>query len=658
MPTMRDDKTGRRSRREFLATVGGAAAWTRLAGPARAAAEGERRPNVLILQPDQHRGTIMRCAGDAQAVTPSLDRLAAEGVRFTNCASASPVCSPFRGSLQTGLYPHAHGVTRNNIRMDPGLTTFAEVFEAAGYATGYIGKWHLDGGWPPSTGGEGVTPKAVGGLVPTERRQGWQQWHGYEKSHEFFEVWKYDDQGKKVRVEGHDWEPAWHTDMALEFIRDQRDAGKPWLYYVAFGPPHLPEQCPQEFLDLYDPDKFVLPPDVEAQLPRERQPQLRQQMRMYYAQVTAIDHEVGRLMEGLERLGVEEDTVVLYTSDHGDYLGSHAGAKRRLRGKGSPHATAFRIPLIVRWPDQVSSGQVRNALVSSVDLAPTVLDLAGLPIPEQMQGYSMADWCVKGAGHRRDAVYLGLGDNRPIPPEAIRPSNEPAGKPTLTKALPAGEGLGDSPTYKKGSGNWDCGYDERIVVELQPGKHRVTVAARQRGRIEVSYALRDYVEGRPRFELPTSAKYTFDTSPENEFVVGRDGSVTNAESLRPHLYGAGSRKNPPTFVLECDRPFALEIQVTKSVGDRNNQLAIYVDASGKPRYGGWWRAVWDGRYVYRPGRGGWLYDHREDPHEMANLIDSPEHAGVRRTLAARLLEFAQQTDDPVLPELREMLREA
>lgn len=140
-----------------------------------------KRPNILLIQPDQHRGTIMGCAGDTQVHTPNLDRLAAQGIRFSHAASSSPVCCPFRGTLQTGLYQHTHGVDGNNIRLNPHLTGFAELFAQAGYATGYIGKWHLDGGIPAD--GKGY--------VDPDRRFGWQEWHGYKKSHEFFNVWQH-----------------------------------------------------------------------------------------------------------------------------------------------------------------------------------------------------------------------------------------------------------------------------------------------------------------------------------------------------------------------------------------------------------------------------------------------------------------------------------
>lgn len=425
-------------RRRFLKAIGMTAAGA-MAGSLSSAGnvKNRRPPNVIIIQPDQHCGMILGCAGNKIVKTPNLDRMAAEGIRFSNCASASPVCSPFRGTMQTGLYPHRHGVTNNGRPLDPELTCFAEVFEQAGYATGYIGKWHLDGIKPKPEGGEGVSPKAVGGFVVPQRRQGWAEWNGYEKSHEYLEVWKYDERAKKVRVKGYDWEPTWHTDMALDFVRRSKAAGKPSLFYLAYGPPHKPEQCTEEFLKLYDPGQFELPPDLEGKLTSQWEATLRKAMQVYYGQVSAIDHEVGRLIKGLKEMGEDDNTIILYTSDHGDRLGSHwaqdvrrgGGAKgsgkgkgkqavrlslQGMRGKSSPYQAAFRIPLIVRWPGGIKGGKVCDALVSSVDLTPTILELARMKAIEGMQGDSMAGWCLRGKGPDNEAVWIGLSNWRAV----------------------------------------------------------------------------------------------------------------------------------------------------------------------------------------------------------------------------------------------------
>jgi len=376
--------------------------------------ESTVQPNILIIQPDQHRADVMGCAGNEMAITPNLDKLASSGIRFRNAASASPVCSPFRASLQTGLYIHEHGVVENGITLKHELRTIAEIFSEKGYATGYIGKWHLEGFLPE---------ESVGGFIEAgEARQGWQEWLGYEKSHEFLEVWKYNENGEKVRLEEYNWEPEWQTDMALDFIQRKTEQDEPWCYYLAYGPPHKPEQCLPEFLEMYDPAAFELPPGAEN-LPDDTKQELREILQMYYAQVTAVDHEMGRLVGGLKEIAADKNTIIIYVSDHGDVLGSHneeivrkyietnRNVNNTLRTKGKPFSTAFRIPLIIAGADVKEPGMVCDALVSSVDLVPTILDLAGIEPPEYMQGKSMGDWYREGKGPEQEYIYMGLHNN-------------------------------------------------------------------------------------------------------------------------------------------------------------------------------------------------------------------------------------------------------
>lgn len=375
----------------------------------------QTKPNVLIIQPDQHRADVLGCAGNPMALTPNLDKLAAAGVRFSHAASASPVCCPFRATLQTGLYIHEHGVVENGIKLNYDFKTIGEIFAENGYATGYIGKWHLEGFLPKEN---------VGGYVePGEPRQGWQEWLGYEKSHEFFKVWRYNEHKEQVRVEGYNWEPTWFTDMALDFIKRKTEENLPWCYYIAYGPPHKPEQCTPEFLSMYNTDDFTLPPDAEKNLSEKKKLELRKILQIYYAQVSAIDFEVGRLQAGMKKSGADKNTIIVYVSDHGDVLGSHnheivnkyietnRNVDNTLRTKGKPFSTAMRIPFILAGPGIKQPGLVSDALVSSVDLAPTILDLAGIEVPEYMQGKSMAGWYGEGSGPDQPYLYMGLHDD-------------------------------------------------------------------------------------------------------------------------------------------------------------------------------------------------------------------------------------------------------
>ena len=372
-----------------------------LLGAAAGRPSAARVPNVLVIQTDQQRWDALNCAGNDQIRTPNLDRLAAEGTRFSRCVSSSPVCGPFRGTFQTGLQPFGHGVFVNGVPMRLTVPSFSQIFANRGYATSYVGKWHLSG--------KTSAPKRYG-FVPPEYRFGWQDWHGYETGHSYFRVWAVDRNGNRVRLRGYDWEPTMQTEVALGFIKRQTRERQPWLCQVSYGPPHEPEECPEEFLEQYAPDAFRLTPDLANRLSPEREVRLRRRMRAYYGQVTAVDHEVGRLIEGLSGLGVDRDTIVFFTSDHGDVLGSHCGRDRgKLRWKNAPYANAFRIPLIVRAPGRVRAGQVCDALVDSIDLAPTLLGLAGLSAPPEMPGLSQANWCTQGTGPTRRAIYLNGG---------------------------------------------------------------------------------------------------------------------------------------------------------------------------------------------------------------------------------------------------------
>ncbi len=363
----------------------------------------QKQPNLLIIQPDQHLGTVMGCAGHSMVQTPNLDRLAGSGIRFAQAVSNAPICTPMRGMMQTGVYWYRNGAPRNNWRLAEGLPGFAEFFAAAGYRTGYVGKWHLDGGW---------LEDSPGGFVPPERRKGWQQWHGYESGHCFNTIYRVLENGDREVIEGYDWEPTWHTDMTLHFIDACNQTATPWSHYTAYGPPHTPEQCPAEFRDLYPAAAIPLSPaQRETIRTAAEEEKLRGHLQTYFGQISAIDHEVGRLLEGLDRRGLAENTIVLYISDHGDILGTRSlnrKGKRVFRCKGHPTMSALRIPCLLRWPGQIPSKQVSDALVSAIDLAPTMLELAGLPVPDHMQGSSFADICRGRTEAGPEAVYLGL----------------------------------------------------------------------------------------------------------------------------------------------------------------------------------------------------------------------------------------------------------
>src|SRR5712692_7193109 len=355
------------SRRAFLA--GGAARV--------AAAPKPPRPNVLFLFPDQLRAQALGCMGNRDVRTPQLDRLASEGVLFRNTLANSPVCCPARAILMTGQYCHKNGMVANDLRLRESHVTIAKVLGQAGYRTGFIGKWHLDGG------------KRLPGFVPPGlRRQGFEFWAANECSHQHFNTQYFRDTPEPIPIKKFEAE-AW-TDLGIEFLRESRKDPRPFFLMIAMGPPHDPYGAPEKYMKMYDPQKLALRPNWRA---ADRTPG-RREIAAYYAAVSAVDEQVGRILRALDETGIAEDTVVLVSSDHGDMLGSHG-----LRLKRKPWEESIRVPGIVRYPRQVKPRRQENVLFSHIDFAPTLLALCGASIPAGMQGRDLSG-VVLGKTHR------------------------------------------------------------------------------------------------------------------------------------------------------------------------------------------------------------------------------------------------------------------
>lgn len=349
-----------------------------------------QQPNVLVIFADQLRGQDLGCAGNLDVQTPTIDRLAAEGVTCARTFANSPVCTPSRGTLLTGNYPLTHRAVVNDLPLPPGSSTVATVASEAGYRTGYIGKWHLDG-VPRS----GFTP-------PGPRRQGFSFWGGYNCSHEYYRKDKYyRDDPAPVMIDG--YEPAVQTDLAEEFL--SADDTRPFMLFLSWGPPHDPyDQVPDSFRTLYDPQDLELRANVQEidptvnRLANGLDP--RQTTANYYAAISALDAQLNRLLTCLDKNGLSDNTIVIFTSDHGDMLFSHGLLKKEL-----PWEESVRIPFIIRWPGHLPAGSRRHGLFSMVDVAPTVLDLLGLKSLLATDGVDRSDF-LRGKGPGADSVLL------------------------------------------------------------------------------------------------------------------------------------------------------------------------------------------------------------------------------------------------------------
>jgi len=312
---------------------------------------------------DQQRASTLGCMHDEPVHTPNLDSLASEGILFTNAIANTPVCSPSRASLITGKHALTCPMLANDMRLPEDELSIADVLKGEGYRTGYVGKWHLDG-----ISRHMFTP-------PGRRRHGFDDyWAAYECNHNYFDCkWYEDDCPDLKRVKGYDADIQ--TDQAMGFLERFQD--EPFCLFLSWGPPHSPYRVvPQEFLDMYPPEDIPLRPNVESPDPRD--------IAGYYAHCTAIDRNVGRLLRALDRLGLADKTLVVFSSDHGDLLWSHGHL-----GKQHPYEESIHVPLIMRWPGHLAKGQESDLLISIADYVPTMLGLGGFHVPDWMNGVDM-----------------------------------------------------------------------------------------------------------------------------------------------------------------------------------------------------------------------------------------------------------------------------
>ena len=356
-------------------------------------------PNILWICTDQQRYDTIGALNNAQVHTPNIDKLAASGVAFERAYCQSPICTPSRGSFLTGMYPSTiHGCFNGNQNWDEAAPLVTALLADAGYDCALAGKLHLAG--------------TFGRVEPRPRHDGyrlfhwshdpedqWDEGHAYadwiaEKGHVLGELRK---RPREIPPELH--QSTWCSDRAIDFIEADH-AGKPWLMSVNIFDPHEPFDPPQEYLDRFDVESMSGPlfreSDLEAQkklagvdfqTPCRRPEEFDAKwiQAAYYAMIELIDDNVGRMLEALERTGQRDNTVVIFMSDHGECLGDHGLLQKGCRF----YEGLVRVPLIMSLPGQFLENVRRGALVELLDIAPTLLELAGVPIPERMQGRSL-----------------------------------------------------------------------------------------------------------------------------------------------------------------------------------------------------------------------------------------------------------------------------
>jgi arylsulfatase A-like enzyme len=371
----------------------------------------QQQPNILFVFADQLRSQELSCYGGVNIQTPNLDRLADEGLRMTNAISTYPICTPFRGMLLTGLYPLHSGVSNNDHPLNPDLPSFAKSCKEHGYNTAYIGKWHLDG-------------MGRSAFIPNERRLGYDYWQVLECTHDYFNSKYYDNNATELSVwEGFDAEAQ--TKSAQNYIKS-RDKNKSFFLTLSWGPPHDPYIAPQKYLDKIDPQKLILRENIKEHeiadelqknprfaIPEEynqRQGKNREKVKdeqwvrenyaNYLAATLALDDYFGQLMFTLEEEGILDNTIVVFTSDHGDHLGSH-----QFYDKNTPFLESTSIPFLLRYPNVIKAKTIVDALLSPIDIFPTIFGMANLNYSEA-DGVDLTPVITNKTEDNRDAILL------------------------------------------------------------------------------------------------------------------------------------------------------------------------------------------------------------------------------------------------------------
>ena len=370
----------------------------------------KQSPNVFIIYTDQQSSWTLGCYGGNVIDTPNIDQLAANGALLRNFFANSAVCTPSRGCFLTGRYPESHGAYDNHMELNRDEITFAEILRRQGYRTGYAGKWHLDG-----------TPRP--GWVPPDRRMGFEDADFmYNRGH-----WKKIEDGpapgdeptiypNTVIGDDKSYSTDYYTKKALDFL--DADDERPFCYMLSIPDPHVPVEVRPPYDKLVSPADVPLPktfwpeslPDwaqkLQADSPygldkADREVELRNFLALYYGEVKLIDDSVGRIVEKLKTSGWFNNTIIIFTTDHGEYAGEHG-----LRGKNNLYETAYRIPMVFHWPGVIEPGISIDRILSTVDFQPTLLGLMGMSPGGREQGRNGAGLFQNDAGIWEDYAFL------------------------------------------------------------------------------------------------------------------------------------------------------------------------------------------------------------------------------------------------------------
>lgn len=357
--------------------------------------EDNPTPNLVFILADQWRADAIGYAGNQDVITPNLDFLSTQSMVFENAVTVMAVCTPWRASFLTGQYPLTNGIFYNDKPLATDAVTLGKIYKNVGYQTGYIGKWHLNGhkrGENYSAGRDIPIPK--------NRRQGFDYWKVREVTHDYNNSFYFDENDQKQVWKGYD--AFAQTDSAISYIKRNKD--NPFVLIMSWGPPHNPyHTAPQEFKDMYNWEDIQLRPNVPLAL----QDSAKRVIANYYAHITALDTSIGKLLAEIDQSGISDNTIFVFTSEHGDMLFSK-GVLRKQR----PYDESIKVPLLIRYPAKFGnkSKKISNP-INTPDLLPTLLGLSGIPIPESIEGSDFSVDLISSGNIENQAALIML----PVP---------------------------------------------------------------------------------------------------------------------------------------------------------------------------------------------------------------------------------------------------
>ena len=368
-----------------------------------------KKPNLIYIFADQLRFNSVGYNGDTNAETPNIDAFCKESTNLCQAVSGHPVCAPYRASLFTGKYTTSTGMVINEIRMNTNHHTFADVLNENGYETAYIGKWHMYANeW-----GNHYDPK--NSYIPEGRdRLGFNDhFAAYNFRHEEAVGTGYYHVNSPEKSYYEKYEPDAQTDMAIEQLHRLSEKDTPFALFLSVGTPHDPwvkENVPPQYYEKFKDKQFSLPPnylpendpyaDAWAKLSEEERMELTEWMRVYYAMAANLDDNFGRLMEAVKKMGLDKNSIIVFTTDHGELFGAHGR-----RAKNIFYEEAVRVPFLIKWDGYLEAGAKRDFVLNTVDIMPSLLSMMGMPVPEEVEGTDLSR-CMEGKEDTQEGALM------------------------------------------------------------------------------------------------------------------------------------------------------------------------------------------------------------------------------------------------------------